>query len=354
NAVPTVENKTGETLKAKDGYVDAEGKGVSSKDCVIAGYITEITSATYGNGWMYTTDDVKVQLYGLYDLNGSVNGFRYDKMTTKPGVGDYVIIKGEMVNYNGPEIKNAAILQINDTKCVATPATALALPETFSIDCGSKIDLNKSLIRTPADGVATITWESGNTAVATVSNKGEVTGVTAGTAVITGSAEGIGNFTTTVTVKEDLSKSVAKFEKANTGSLDKTTGGTISGTNGVTWTFSGLPSTANGETVYKNDTDFAMGSGSKPVNGAVTFTATVTQKVKEVIVNAKFASGGDAKVSVKLGDAVVLAETTMSTSYADYKGTVATPAAGTIVVTMSNTVKQMSITSITVVFDIAE
>ncbi|EPL1953323.1 Ig-like domain-containing protein [Citrobacter freundii] len=76
------------------------------------------------------------------------------------------------------------------------PATGITVtPETASVDVGDTTSLTATLA--PAGATDTVTWESSDPEVATVSASGVVTGVAAGTATITARAR---TFTDTATI----------------------------------------------------------------------------------------------------------------------------------------------------------
>ncbi len=71
---------------------------------LIAGVITELQSDKYGN--IVITDETgkSILIYGLYTADGAT---RYDKMETKPVVGDYIVALGVLGQYKGTaQMKN--------------------------------------------------------------------------------------------------------------------------------------------------------------------------------------------------------------------------------------------------------
>ena len=201
-AFPTYENISGETLTPVAQYYDAgEGKGIAKNPCILAGYITELTNAAYGNGWLRTTDNVRVQLYGTYDITGYVK--LGDMTDHKPQVGDFVVLKGENVNYNGPELKNGKVLQVNDYKFELPAPTAIAGPtDAVEVEVEKTVDITKSLNVTPKGAnIAGMTFASSDTSIATVDTNGVVTGVAAGDVNITCTLEGFDPVVVAVKVK---------------------------------------------------------------------------------------------------------------------------------------------------------
>lgn len=73
----------------------------------IAGVVTEVANATYGNLYVEDAEGNSLYVYGLYSADGST---RYDAMTAAPQVGDYVVITVDKISYyNGVQAKNAKL-----------------------------------------------------------------------------------------------------------------------------------------------------------------------------------------------------------------------------------------------------
>ena len=361
NELPTFDNLTGKTLTPKADYYDeATGKAKTVDNAVLAGYITSVANSTYGNVYIKTLDELDVYIYGMYDITGKV---RYDALETKPGVGDFIIVEGKNFNYHDNnkntdthEMQNVKLLQLNGTKYdIPTPQSIAAPTDAVKVEVGKTVNLMEKIVITP--------WQADTTGIAFASDSanatvdaatGILTGVTAGTANITvtyGELTPV-TFEITVIAAQAATQDVMAFIKANTSGKLSKTGGSVTGSDGLVWTMSSVDPTG----FYCNDNEIAVGSSSNPlanntaVGGKVTFTCNCTKVIKEVIVNAYCASGGQTSVAIKVGETEVLAATNMTTSAADYKGTLAAPVAGTIVVTFANTSKQIKINSITVVY----
>ena len=102
-----------------DGYVTvAEAIAICQQVGVTAteleyyvwGTIVSIDSTKYGN--MTIQDETgSLYIYGCYSADGAT---RYDKMTDKPQVGDRVLLKGVLLNYNSkqPEMKSAKLIEL--------------------------------------------------------------------------------------------------------------------------------------------------------------------------------------------------------------------------------------------------
>ncbi len=86
--------------------------GTSTETYYIKGEITEITQTYYGN--MYIEDETgSIYIYGLNDVDGT----KYGSMTTKPEVGDTIVVKSTVYKYvNGDsvtiELKGAVLVEI--------------------------------------------------------------------------------------------------------------------------------------------------------------------------------------------------------------------------------------------------
>ena len=91
------------------------GKGLSaggqtSVDYYAQGTIKSITNTTYGNMYIVDESGNELLIYGLYDSGGN----RYGNMTSKPQVGDTIIVSGPILYYNGTtvEIKNGTLISV--------------------------------------------------------------------------------------------------------------------------------------------------------------------------------------------------------------------------------------------------
>ena len=73
---------------------------------LIHGIITRVANDKYGNVYIVDAEGNEAYIYGLYDAEGN----RYDAMTTKPAVGDYILVTGVGSYYNGPQMKDAIVL----------------------------------------------------------------------------------------------------------------------------------------------------------------------------------------------------------------------------------------------------
>lgn len=76
---------------------------------LVKGEITEIKSEQYGNMYIKDAEGNTLYIYGLYSKDGSV---RFDAMTEKPAVGDTITVMSQVCNFNGPQLKNAALQKL--------------------------------------------------------------------------------------------------------------------------------------------------------------------------------------------------------------------------------------------------
>src|SRR5882762_2611836 len=201
---------------------------------------------------------------GSITATSTTGGMHYGRYQAGPDTGKVrIVVTGQPA---GPS--DTAIVTVTQVP-VASVAVSPASP---SLQIGQAMQL----AATPQDAGGTalsgraVTWATSNTAVATVSGSGLVTGVTAGTATITATSEGK-NGSATVTVTNVPVASVAVSPAASsvpvgqTGQLTATpqdAGGTALSGRAVTW------ATSNAAV--------ATVSGSGLVTGVTAGTATIT------------------------------------------------------------------------------
>ena len=92
--------------------IDLPVSGDTANKYYVAAKITEIANATYGNGSAIDENGTAFSVYGMYSYNGQM---RYDQMPNdiRPVVGDIVVLYGVFRNNNGPQIRNARVVQRN-------------------------------------------------------------------------------------------------------------------------------------------------------------------------------------------------------------------------------------------------
>lgn len=189
-----------------------------------------------------------------------------------------------------------------------------------SISIGSTTELTVGY--TPSDtNVKNVTYSSSNTSVATVSNNGVVTGVSAGSATITATAEaasGTVTATTTITVTTIAVTGVSLNSNSETVKVSKT----------VTLTPTISPSNATNKNVTwsSSDTSIATVSGGT-VTGVAPGTATITVTTVDggktatcTVVVQSSASGGEETLTITYSDLATGSYPTSVTSYTAASG----------------------------------
>ena len=189
NNYGTLENPLSIT-DAKE-IIDINGTSMSSQPLYVKGIVSSNSAynTTYKNYdyiWLQSEDGKTSQAFELYrtKLNSSITG-SYGSANSL--VGKEVVAYGygkiygttyELCQSTGYTPAYAEILSLNDPE-----ATDIALNKSsVEINAGDSTTLIATL--TPSNSSSTVTWESSDESVATVSN-GVVRGVSAGTAIIT-------------------------------------------------------------------------------------------------------------------------------------------------------------------------
>lgn len=92
-----------------------------------------------------------------------------------------------------------------------------------------------------------------------------------------------------------------------------------------------------------------FGSSKKPVNGTYTLSTTAySGKIAKIVINASVGSGGDGKLTVKVGGTQIGEITTLVLNATDYTFTPSSPVSGNITIELTNTVKAMYLKSIAI------
>ncbi len=196
-------------------------------------------------------------------------------------------------NSGGNHVADTYIDNLKIVKAVAPAATAIALDKTTAkIAVDETVTLN--VTTEPANAaMPAITWESNNTAVATVTN-GVVKGITDGEAVITATAAGLPSVSCTVTVKTPI---VATGLTLNRTQVTAEVGGTVTLTAGVQPEGAELPAVtweSSAPTVVSvtNGVLKLLAEGSATVTasaaGLPALTCQVTVTAKKLLTNGTF------------------------------------------------------------------
>ena len=124
-----------------------------------------------------------------------------------------------------------------------------------------------------------------------------------------------------------------------------TAGGEVSkGEPAMAWTASEV--TYTGWDSNASAKGIQIGSGSKPEADFTLTTANYSGKITSIKVNASIGSGGDGKLTVKIGDTQIGETITLTTTATTYTFTPASPVAGSITIGLSATAKAMYIKSV--------
>lgn len=120
---------------------------------LVKGTITEIKNETYGNVNIVDAEGNVLYVYGLYDKDGTT---RYDAMANKPVVGDTITVMSIVSNYNGPQLKNAAVQSIEKPVENTTPISeAVAIGDKLAHNTATE---EKYLIKGTVTEVANTTY----------------------------------------------------------------------------------------------------------------------------------------------------------------------------------------------------
>ena len=156
----------------------------------------------------------------------------------------------------------------------APVATVTVTPNPLGMSVGQKTQLTATLRDSSGNVVTgqTVTWTSSNTAVATVSNSGEVTAVSAGTTTVTATSEGktgttaitISNFAVGTVSVQPQSSTIVKGGSVQLSATVKDVNGTVVTDRVVSW------SSSNTAAATVSTTGLVTGVGA----GTATITAT--------------------------------------------------------------------------------
>lgn len=221
----------------------------------------------------YSTSSTTVSIYGDDDLlaSGSSADSKVSAKLTNPVELSKVGITTSTRAYVS---KVTIVCEIP----VDIPVTAISIPSAKSVSTGNSETLSVSYTPSNANSGKAITWTSQNSAIATVSSDGTVTGVKAGSTTITATSEGGFTSTCTVTVSNIAVTSVSVSPTSQTLS--------IGGTKQLTATVS--PSNASNKTITWSSSNSNVASVSS--TGLVTANAVGTASITAKSNNNKFAS----------------------------------------------------------------
>ena len=105
-----------------------ENDKYTEQEYILEGQITSISHTTYGN-MTINEGETSFYLYGLYQ-----NDVRYDAMTEKPNVGDFVRVLGTLGNHNGTaQIKNAQLISWTEGEIPTSDPIEISLEDANTI-----------------------------------------------------------------------------------------------------------------------------------------------------------------------------------------------------------------------------
>ena len=359
----TVKNKTAEpeNVPATLAEVMANSSSVSNKLYVVEGIWENKGNGLddYGNGWL--TDPLtgdSIQVYGAtmtgtaFSWNEWTAKYTFsnpkDAKTSMAGIANGYKVTAKVLYsiYNGTKQVNAVITAKEDA--VASQEYPILVDPalehgtiTPSKDAGVKYGEEVTVEVTPDSGYVLKKLYVVNAA-------GKKTDITEAKK-FNASAK---NLLTAEFEKAD--SNVKEIQHTLAAGNLKTEGGTWKPDETHTWTYDAFQYASFDSS---NGRGFQIGSGSKPINGSWTISCPISSfgaGVVGVAVESAMASGGDTKVSIKIGETEFLAPTAVTTSNATYTATQleesAAVTSGNVVITLTNTVKAAYLKSITVYY----
>ncbi len=178
-----VEGATMSTFAELKALVPSAGDNTDTTKYYAIGWIEEIKNSKYGNMVISDAEGNTLEIYGAYSFDGEL---RFDGIPAglKPEEGDAVVLYAIMDNYKGTiQMKNAWIMQINETVCVANDeytllcldAPAATVSANFTLDSRATWTV-KSGTGITIDGVnATVTQAADAQEVVLTATVGELT-----------------------------------------------------------------------------------------------------------------------------------------------------------------------------------
>lgn len=160
------------TMPVLGGVIDVLPDGIIPDYNILMGYFDLYRMIERG-GEKYASSD---QVFFLSDQTVFKGTVRWDG---KPVIAEAFVLIG----INGTNPTTSATFRGDG----ANTPTAILLPATATVAAGEQLQLNPAIL--PYGVNTTITWASGTTEKATVDANGEVTGVSAGTSVITATTD---------------------------------------------------------------------------------------------------------------------------------------------------------------------
>lgn len=361
------------TTEQRNGVIQFGKEGLSVVKTGTGSYTTpaaEVMDGEAVTAYIATaTANTAVYKYVKYNGEFSVSGNYYNVIISGTTVkGSVAYGKPEWASFNGKPVTvegwllggTANYLQTMATSVTidsSTPIVDIEAPQQFAATSPVAQTLKYTVTNTTASAV---TFEIEGTNVdkfnlgaktdnsIVVSAVGDNTGKTAYTANLVAKVAGATVATVALKQAAPASGDEGPAYLWTLASGDVTTaGGTVTkGEPAMEWTSSAVGyvgwDQSNGKGVQ-------FGSSKNPVNGTYTLSTTAySGKIAKIVINASVASGGDGKLTVKVGGTQIGEITTLVLNATDYTFTPSSPVSGNITIELTNTVKAMYLKSIAI------
>lgn len=360
------------TTELRNGVIQFGKEGLSVAKTGTGSYNTpapEVMDGTAVTAYIATALENKavykyVKYNGEFTVSGSYNVV-IAGTTTK---GSVAYGKSEWASFNGKPVTvegwllggTANYLQTMATSVTvdsSTPIVKISAPQQFAATSPVAQTLNYTVTNTTASAVTfaiegtnvdkfSLGAKTDNTIV--VSAKGDNTDKTAYTANLVAKVAGATVATVALKQAAPASGDEGPAYLWTLASGDMTTaGGTVTkGEPAMEWTSSAVGYIGWDQNYGKG---VQFGSSKKPVNGTYTLSTTAySGKIAKIVINASVGSGGDGKLTVKVGGTQIGEITTLVLNATDYTFTPSSPVSGNITIELTNTVKAMYLKSIAI------
>lgn len=361
------------TTELRNGVIQFGKEGLSVAKTGTGSYNTpapEVMDGTAVTAYIATALENKaVYKYVKYNGEFTVSGNYYNVViagtTTK---GSVAYGKSEWASFNDKPVTvegwllggTANYLQTMATSVTvdsSTPIVEISAPQQFAATSPVAQTLNYTVTNTTASAVTfaiegtnadkfSLGAKTDNTIV--VSAKGDNTDKTAYTANLVAKVAGATVATVALKQAAPASGDEGPAYLWTLASGDMTTaGGTVTkGEPAMEWTSSAVGYIGWDQNYGKG---VQFGSSKKPVNGTYTLSTTAySGKIAKIVINASVGSGGDGKLTVKVGGTQIGEITTLVLNATDYTFTPSSPVSGNITIELTNTVKAMYLKSIAI------
>lgn len=363
------------TTELRNGVIQFGKEGLSVAKTGTSSYNTpapEVMDGTAVTAYIATALENKaVYKYVKYNGEFTVSGNYYNYnvviagTTTKGSVAygksEWASFKDKPVTVEGWLLGGTAnYLQTMATSVTvdsSTPIVEISAPQQFAATSPVAQTLNYTVTNTTASAVTfaiegtnadkfSLGAKTDNTIV--VSAKGDNTDKTAYTANLVAKVAGATVATVALKQAAPASGDEGPAYLWTLASGDMTTaGGTVTkGEPAMEWTSSAVGYIGWDQ---NNGKGVQFGSSKNPVNGTYTLSTTAySGKIAKIVINASVASGGDGKLTVKVGGTQIGEITTLVLNATDYTFTPSSPVSGNITIELTNTVKAMYLKSIAI------